>query len=83
MRTIPVPESYTSNFYWNMLKNLSSDVKLELISRLSVSLLKKEERSESSNWASQFAGAWKDDRTADEIVEDIRSARTTNTGIEL
>ena len=26
----------------------------------------------------RFVGAWKEDRSADEIVSDIRSARTTN-----
>ena len=30
-------------------------------------------------WASRFAGTWKDSRSAEEIVSDIRSARTTNT----
>lgn len=29
-------------------------------------------------WADRFVGAWKDDRSADEIVNDIRSARTAN-----
>ncbi len=31
-----------------------------------------------SGWADRFVGAWKEDRSADEIVSDIRSARTTN-----
>ena len=30
-------------------------------------------------WADRFVGEWKDDRSADEIVEEIRSARTANT----
>lgn len=30
-------------------------------------------------WASRFAGVWKDSRSAEEIVEDIRAARTANT----
>ena len=30
-------------------------------------------------WASRFAGVWKDNRSAEEIVEDIRAARTANT----
>lgn len=29
-------------------------------------------------WVYRFVGAWKEDRSADEIVSDIRSARTTN-----
>ena len=32
-----------------------------------------------TGWADRFAGAWKDDRSADEIVKEIRSARTANT----
>lgn len=32
----------------------------------------------SSNWASRFSGAWKDDRSAEEIINDIRESRTTN-----
>jgi len=31
-----------------------------------------------TGWADRFVGAWKDDRSADEIVNDIRSARTSN-----
>ena len=30
-------------------------------------------------WASRFAGVWKDSRSAEDIVEDIRAARTANT----
>lgn len=71
--------------YWNMLKDLSSEVKLELISRLSSSLLIKKNTKalESADWASQFAGKWSDSRSADEIVEDIRNSRSTNREIEL
>ena len=32
-------KSTVSNMYWNLLKNLSADVKLDLIARLSNSLL--------------------------------------------
>ena len=65
--------------YWGLLKNLSNKEKLGLISLLSSSMVSKErKRRTSANWASRFAGVWKDDRTADEIVEDIRSCRTSN-----
>ena len=30
-------------------------------------------------WASRFAGVWKDSRSAEEIVEEIRAARIANT----
>ncbi len=65
--------------YWGLLKNLSNKEKLGLISLLSGSMVNKERRRRSSaNWASRFAGVWKDERTADEIIEDIRNCRTTN-----
>lgn len=70
-----------ASVYWNMLKDLSSEIKLDLISRLSASLLKRE--TDETHWASEFAGQWKDDRSADEIVADIREARTSNREIEL
>ena len=33
---------------------------------------------EDAGWATRFVGAWEDQGTADEIVDDIRSARTAN-----
>ena len=33
---------------------------------------------EDAGWATRSVGAWEDQRTADEIVDDIRSARTAN-----
>ena len=29
-------------------------------------------------WANRFSGAWKDSRTAEEIINDIRESRTDN-----
>lgn len=31
-----------------------------------------------THWADRFVGAWKDDRTSNEIINEIRSARTAN-----
>jgi hypothetical protein len=33
---------------------------------------------DSKDWANRFAGAWKDDRSAEEIISEIRESRTTN-----
>ena len=66
-----------------MLKDLSSDIKLELIAKLSASLVAKDNTPDASNWTSEFVGRWEDDRTADEVIEDIRGARTSNREIEL
>ena len=84
MNATIVPEMNIPNMdtYWSILKNLSSDMKLELISRLSKSLLSKDQ-SIDDNWRSQFAGEWKDSRSAESIIEDIRNSRTSNREIEL
>ena len=67
--------------YWSELKDLSDNVKLELITLLSSSMTHSEEPAAEprKGWASRFAGVWKDNRSAEEIVEDIRAARTANT----
>ena len=65
--------------YWNILKNLSDNVKLELISLLSDSLLHREVKAKDD----QFAGLWRDDRTTESIIKDIRTSRTKNREIEL
>ncbi|MBP5714495.1 MAG: hypothetical protein J6X07_07345 [Prevotella sp.] len=31
-----------------------------------------------TEWANRFAGAWKDSRSAEEIISDIRESRTNN-----
>jgi len=67
------PSSPTSTRYWLELKDLSNDVKLELISLLSSSMRYPEE-----DWTEDFAGKWQDDRTTEEIIEDIHSARNAN-----
>ncbi|MCD8181810.1 MAG: hypothetical protein LUE99_00555 [Bacteroides sp.] len=75
-----------ATMYWNMLKDLSAEIKLELISKLSASLLIKKKNTktaEKADWVSQFAGVWKDVRSADDIIEDIYNSRSTNSEIEL
>ena len=54
---------------------------LEQIKKLYEDIKKPEEKKE--KWADQFAGAWKDNRSAEEIIADIRNARTSNREIEL
>ena len=70
MPTMNISNSKTSisNTYWEMLKDLSSDIKLELIAKLSASLVAKDNTSDTSNWTSEFVGRWEDDRTADEVI---------------
>ena len=66
-----------------MLKNLDSDIELGSMKQFSASLLVKDNTLDALNWTSEFAGRWDDDRTTDEVVEDIRGARTSNKEIEL
>lgn len=46
--------------------------------QVSASLLVEDNTLGALNWISEFAGRWEDNRTADEVVEDIRGARTSN-----
>lgn len=66
--------------YWSELKGLSNTEKIELIALLSSSLtgIKEQPASSKKGWASRFSGTWKDTRSAEEIIKDIRAARTTN-----
>ena len=66
-----------------MLKNLDSDIELGSMKQFSASLLVEDNTLDALNWTSEFAGRWDDDRTTDEVVEDIRGARTSNKDIEL
>ena len=66
-----------------MLKNLDSDIELGSMKQFSASLLVEDNTLDALNWTSEFAGRGDDDRTTDEVVEDIRGARTSNKEIEL
>lgn len=70
------------NVFSNMLESANDEVKLQLISFLSTSLLKKE-KAEKGDWAKEFSGAWEDSRSAEEIIDDIRRDRTKNKEIKL
>lgn len=70
--------SPSSAKYWSELKDLSDNVKLELITLLSSSMVQYHPKEKDDHWADRFVGAWIDSRTAEEIVDDIRSMRTTN-----
>lgn len=67
----------------DMLKKLDSDIELGSMKQFSASLLVEDNTLDALNWTSEFAGRWDDDRTTDEVVEDIRGARTSNKEIEL
>ena len=65
------------------MKGLGSDIKLRSIKQVSASLLADDDVPDTLlDWTSEFAGQWEDDRTADEVIEDIRGARTSNREIQ-
>ena len=77
MNTVTIlPTSPDSARYWSELKDLSNGVKLELITLLSSSVANSvSEQTEHKGWTKSFAGRWQDDRSAEEIMEDIRVSR--------
>lgn len=69
----------TALTYWNMLKDASDTVKIELISLISGSMIRKERLSssvETRNMLAKYAGMWGEDESADEIMTTIRENRT-------
>lgn len=67
------------NFYWEQLQNLSTDIKLRLIARLSESIVNQSEARNNNNTADRFYGAWADDKSAEEIIQEIHDSRTFQT----
>ena len=65
--------------YFRFMKNWDNETKKNLIIKLTQSIdsLDKENRDFSSCF-----GAWDDNRTADEIIEDLRTDRVDNREIE-
>lgn len=59
--------------YFGLLKNLSSDMKLELITRLSNSM-KSSKKSKDKSLKSLY-GAFISDQTADEMIEELKQSR--------
>ncbi len=66
--------------YFELIKNLNVDVKLELISRISDSL-REQTVSKDDSWKDLF-GAYNSGQSAEEIIDDLRDSRFTNRQIE-
>lgn len=62
--------------YFDLLKSLSPNNKLELIARLSKSM-KTNEQAKDNSWKSLF-GAFELEQTADEFVEELKEDRKFN-----
>lgn len=66
--------------YFNVIKNLSPDIRLELISKISDSLRTSKIKKDDS-WKSLF-GAFVSDESAEEIISHLRNSRYTERQIE-
>jgi len=66
--------------YFELIKNLNVDVKLELISRISDSL-REQMVSKDDSWKDLF-GAYNSEQSADEIIDDLRNSRFTKRQVE-
>jgi len=66
--------------YFGLLNSLSRENKIKLIARLSNSIL--DEISEEENVIDRFFGAFKSDKSAEEIINEIRDSRTFTRTIE-
>ena len=69
-----------NDYYWDLLKDLSDDRKVDLIDRLVRSLVhKSEEKKAEPVSASRFYGVWKDEdfpgMSADDMVKEIKASR--------
>lgn len=65
--------------YFRYMKNWDIDSKKDIIIKLTKSINDKEENKH--DFSSCF-GAWEDDRSAEEIIADIRSSRVNSSEIE-
>lgn len=66
--------------YIQLLNNLSANNKLDLISKLTQSV--KTDIGERKNSFYKSFGAWESKQTADEIISNLRTSRTSNRKIE-
>ena len=78
-----------SDKYLREIYNLSNEDKLDLVdliiksmrvahSKINIGVSKK-----STNWVDELEGKWIDSRSADEMISDIRTARTNNSEVIL
>lgn len=67
--------------FFAMIKNLSAEVKLQLINKITISLKDAQKKPKNDSWKKLF-GAWHADESAEEIIKEIRASRNTNRQIE-
>ena len=69
-----------ADYYFEFLKNLNPNSKLDLIAKLSQSLKNKDENKDNS--LQSLFGAYQLEETAEEMIAGIRKARVSNRNIE-
>ena len=74
-----VKEKRIANSYFRFMKNWDNETKKDLIFRLSASI---DDKSKNGSDFSLCFGAWDDERSADEIINEIHSDRTNTKEIE-
>ena len=67
--------------YYGLLRNLSKETKIKLIAKLSNSIIE-DNTSENENVVDNFFGAFKSNKSAEEIIKEIRESRSFNHTIE-
>ena len=66
--------------YFGLLSSLSKENKIRLIAKLSNSII--EESTEDENVVDNFFGAFKSEKSAEELIKEIRESRIFNRTIE-
>lgn len=66
--------------YYGLLSSLSKENKMRLIAKLSNSII--EESPENENVVDNFFGAFKSEKSAEELIKEIRESRKFNRTIE-
>jgi hypothetical protein len=76
MKAIDINMNLVDSYYM-LLKNLSSDNKLELIARLSKSMKTSKKAKKEVSLQSLY-GSWVSDQSAEELVNELKKARNFN-----
>jgi len=76
MKTADINTALIDN-YFSLLKNLSSDNKLELIARLSMSM-KSSKKAKKEISLNSLYGSWVSEQSADELIMELKNARNFN-----
>ena len=66
--------------YYGLLSSLSKENKIRLIAKLSNSII--EESTQNENVVDNFFGAFKSEKSAEELIKEIRESRIFNRTIE-